>query len=300
MKKFVIYISFVVMVAIICMSACDILNQRLLLASSVSDLYKMNRLFLNASEGEIAILGSSRAEECFVPSRISPKAFNYGLNGSRFNETVFHLEQVVERHGDAPIIVNLDPWGFGVGIFRGDYRFVSKIPAISRENGVEYVFTSVFPGFRFYGELRRNLAGVVRGGSKTIDNGAILLGISRSEEEWQYIAENFTVQKYAEDAGIKKRLADVLASNTSHEIVFVVAPIMKCWWDKFEGKENFVRLKEWLLSFPHVRVVDYSHGYGYGEQDFFDPIHLNERGARRFSYELGKLLRKEKLIDGAQ
>ena len=297
MKKFVIYILVIGMFATICMLACDILNRRLLLSSSVSSVYKMNRLFLSAPKDEVAILGSSRAEECFAPSRISKHAYNYGLSGSRFAETVFHLKQAVERPGDAPIIVNLDPWGIGVGAFRGDYRFVSRIPAVCTENDIKYALGSVLPGFRFYGELRRNLAGVVRGGSKTIDNGAILFGISRSANEWQYILDNFTIEKYVEDADVKKRLSDVLLSNTSHEIVFVVVPIMKCWWDKFEGKEDFTRLKEWLATFRHVHVIDYSSSEGYGDVDFFDPIHLNRSGAIKFSNEI-RLCLKNRLIIG--
>ena len=299
MKRFVIYMFLQFCVIIVLMATSDFINKKLLLASSASPMFKMDRLYGNVPHDEIAILGSSRAEGCFAPLSISSKAFNYGLVASRFNETVFHLEEVLRREGNAPVIINLEPWGLTTGAFRGDYRSVSDVPAVKMESGIAMSYDNMIPGIRFYGELRRNLSWTISG-SKVIERGAVMLKSSRSEDEWGKIRDSSEMVAYDVDEDVKSRLSKILSSNHVHEIVFVVAPVMPFWWEKFGSKLAFSDLKEWLKTFPRVCVMDYSCDNEFGAEDFFDPIHLNEKGARRFSEKIRCQLEDKKIISSGE
>ena len=82
-------------------------------------------------------------------------------------------------------------------------------------------------------------------------------------------------------------LEDVLSHNANHEVVFVVSPIAKPWWERFTGHNELSELEEWLRSFPHVHVLGFKEtSQGYELSEFMDMTHLNETGARRFSKEL--------------
>ena len=82
-------------------------------------------------------------------------------------------------------------------------------------------------------------------------------------------------------------LAETLLGNTHHEVVFVVSPIAKPWWDRFTGQKELAELENWLSSFPHVHVIGFAEtSQGYELSEFMDLTHLNETGARRFSREL--------------
>ena len=118
----------------------------------------MYRLFTCSENGEIPILGSSRAEAGFAPMEIANNAFNYGLSGSSARETAFHLKAVLSRPGHGLVIVNLDPWGLGNGSFLGDYRFVADNTLVKSEPKICIPLADRLPGIRFQGKTRGNLA----------------------------------------------------------------------------------------------------------------------------------------------
>jgi len=46
--------------------------------------------------------------------------------------------------------------------------------------------------------------------------------------------------------------------------------------------------------------MDYSCDNEFGAEDFFDPIHLNEKGARRFSEKIRCQLEDKKIISSGE
>ena len=126
MKRFLIYVAGLLLVGIVALAVNEITVKYLMAASGSSEAYKMQRLYGTDFEDEIALIGSSRAVACYVPSMIGNRVFDYGLNGSRQNETVEHLEYILNhKQNTKAIIINLDPWGITEGSKRGDYRFVA-------------------------------------------------------------------------------------------------------------------------------------------------------------------------------
>lgn len=280
----------VLLAVVALMLANDALNRHLVFSTSNSNPYKMQRLFENSEKEEIPILGSSRAEAGFAPGEISDKAFNYGLSGSSARETAFHLKAVLSRPDSGLVIVNLDPWGLGNGSFLGDYRFVTDNPLVKSESKIVIPFTDRLPGIRFQGRTRRNIAECLNNRlavTKTMERGAILQRLSRSEAEWDYIISKCGSHGCSCDEETQAMLSEILSSNTRHEVVFVVSPVSKPWWNRFTGQEALSSLKNWLCRFPHVHVIGFAEtSQGYELSEFMDLTHLNEKGARRFSKEL--------------
>lgn len=125
----------------------------------------MLRLFETHPKEEIPILGSSRASQNFAPSRLSPRAFNYGMDGSGQSETLFLLAALLRQEGAAPILVNLDPLGF-VGSpessLVGDYCLVLGDPDVrARLPPEKRRLKARIPGIRFHGALRAALGGAL-------------------------------------------------------------------------------------------------------------------------------------------
>lgn len=146
------------------------------------------------------------------------------------------------------------------------------------------------PGLRFYGKLRTVLADWCNerlGGTKTIEKGAILQRLSRSEEEWNYIIKNCQTASFAINTNVMSEYEQVLSGNHPL-VVFVVSPISKPWYARWKGQTQLAALLARLRSFPNTLVLDLCTPNidSYGLDEFMDLTHLNEKGARRFSKEL--------------
>lgn len=300
MKRFLLYVAGLLTVTAVLLMVSEAINRHLIFSSSNANPYKMYRLFVEQPKGEIAILGSSRAEAGFAPKELSEKAFNYGLSGSSMRETVFHLTAIMERKERSLVVVNLDPWGLGNGNFQGHYRFAAQAPLVKAEKKVRLSYLDRIPGVRFHGEMRGNIAQCMNNriaATKTMENGAILQRLSRNQGEWDYIISKSKTAGFTRNQETESMLRSVLEKNHQHEIVFVVSPVAEPWWDRFEGKEELLKLEQWLSQFAHVHVIDHmTLGAHYDLSEFMDLTHLNEHGARRFTNELRIKLADMKLL----
>lgn len=296
MKRFIVFVSILLVATAGLMLANEAVNKHLLFTSSNVNAYKMYRLIQERPANEVAIIGSSRAEAGFAPKEISPDAFNYGLSGSSMRETLFHLKCLLGRDSEAPIIVNLDPWGLGNGNFLGDYRLVANSPEVQSEpKKIKLPIADRIPGLRFHGKFRSNIAECMNNRlavTKTMERGAILQRLSRNDEEWAYIIAKCKPSKFGCNAETKALLDEMLCSNASRKIAFVVSPVAPPWWERFEGKAELLELEQYLSGYSNVQVLDFTDSaYGFDLPEFMDLTHLNEQGARRFSRLLKERLR---------
>ena len=86
------------------------------------------------------------------------------------------------------------------------------------------------------------------------------------------------------DPELENEMGRLLSNNARHEVVFVVSPVAQPWLKRFKEMDQLKEIKDWLSSFPHVRVLDFTDSsYGFGLSEFMDLTHLNEKGARRFT-----------------
>lgn len=288
MKRFVFFALSIFAAVVALMMANDMLNRYLIFSSSSSNPYKMYRLFANPEKDEIPILGSSRAEAGFAPLEISGRAFNYGLSGSSFRETVFHLKAVLAREGERVVIVNLDPWGLKNGNFVGKYAFAANYRLVQEETKISIPLIDRIPGLRCQGTTRANFAQYMNNRlavTKTMERGAILERLSRTEQEWEYIISKCLESSFSCNQETRSILEEILTSDNKDKVVFVIAPISAPWLERFLGLEELEAFKTWLEGFANVYVIDFLQDE-YPLSDFMDLTHLNENGARRFSREL--------------
>ena len=299
MKRFILITSFLFAVLYGLLLVNDYINLKLVFSSTNTSLYKMYRLFKDPLPNEIPIIGSSRAEAGFVPSELSPRAFNYGLSGSGQWETLFHLKAICARDDASLVIVNLDPWGIqGKGGFTGRYALAYGAPSmVGYEDQTKVAFLDRMPGTRFYGRFRSNIGeclNSVLAATKKIDNGAILQRLSRNEEEWKYIIGKCESRSFMVNEGTWREYQMVLRQHPNVAVVFVVSPVALPWWDRFGGAEKMREFLKEASKLDNVKVIDMcsTNIEKYDLSYFMDLTHLNETGARKFTREL-----KQRLVE---
>ena len=294
MKRFLILLAVLIVVIASLLIVNDRLVKYLVFTSSNANMYRMCRLF-NEQFDEVAIVGSSRAEANFAPTEIGDNVFNYGISGSLQGETLVHLKALIRRGGDCPILINLDPWGIGgLDSIQGDYRLVDSELLQEVKALKPMSWDDRMPGLRFYGKFRTALADWINAkfsGTRTIDHGAILQRLSRTEREWKYMIERCKPPRFAINDDVLRDYEKLL-SGKHPPIVFILSPIAKPWYDRWNGQGDLADLLVRLSRYPNTYVIDLcTPNIGaYDLEMFMDLTHLNEKGARRFSKEL-----KEKL-----
>lgn len=282
MKRFAVYFLVLFAAVATLAVALDGLNVRLIRASGGNKACKMERLYANPEPDEIAIVGSSRALGNYVPSILSPRCFDYGVNGMAIGETMSVLEVLSRRETASPVIVNLDPWGgFGAEKAVGDYRLA---PQSGRLGLLDRV-----PGVRFFGGLRWNLVDFLndrKSVSLVIDRGAKLLKASRTPEEWRVIDGKLEAARFGGDPEGEGRFLRVLASFAPRKVYLVVCPCSSGWTARFLGRKELSGLLDRVRGLPNAVVLDYYGSPDFTDDDFTDPTHFNISGARRFSTRL--------------
>lgn len=298
MRRFLITVAGLFLFAAVVLLLLDRLNVALITASPGTSAYKMWRLFETHPRDEIAILGSSRASQNVAPSLLSPHAFNYGMDGSAQGETLFLLATLLRQEGDAPILVNLDPWGFRgtpEPTLVGDYRLVLGDPEVRKRLPPEKrPLKARIPGIRFHGALRPNLAAWLNAQmsvTKRIDNGATLQVFSRTPEEWAFINATISAQDFAFPDDWKAALR-TLCPQARRPVVWFVGPCSPRWMALYAGREKLRAGLRWLAAQPNQYVIDLLD-LPYGEELFMDPTHLNLQGAERFTMALRQALREK-------
>ena len=281
MKRFLAYFLAVALCTVVFALVNDGLNLLLIRSSQGNPAYKMERLWSDALSDEVAILGSSRAQGNFMPSKMTPKCFDYGADGMGMPEVLFLLRHLVQRKTSAPVIVNLDPWGFG-GFnnphFVGDYRLAPQSGRLG--------LVDAAPGMRFHGALRKNLVAWLnqrKAVTKVIDGGAVLLKTSRTQEEWQVINAKLTPWGFTRSAVGEKEFEETVKSLAPRKVIVVVGPCASHFMELYPSMAEFNRYLDHLRTIENVTVVSMFGDTDFSDADFTDPTHLNIGGAAKFT-----------------
>ncbi len=287
MKRIIYHLVLIAVVTITGLCVSDLLNKWLILSAPSSSSYKTYRMFVEKPKGEIPLLGSSRALGNYMPSLISSRVFDYGINGSGMYETLLFLREALKNPESGHILVNLDPWGFH-GEYKtslqGNYKLALS-SLVVREN-TEWSFADLIPGIRFHGNLRGNLTTYLDGKTsltRKIDQGAALLLNSRSKKEWEHINSKIEEQTFECHPSWITEI-NKLNVTTNHPVIWVVGPVSPHWREHYNGNEKMKNFLAHISSIPNMYVVNlFDDTVDYTEAEFADPTHLNIRGAERFT-----------------
>ena len=307
MKKFLLIMFGIVVWVVAWVAVYDAANVWLVRHAPGNSAYKLERLLSSRNLGggrETPVLGSSRAEACYVPSVLGTNVFNYGISGSCVRETLFLLRMALERKNEGTIIVNLDPWGFAYygtekrSGFAGQYGLAAVQSAVRRQLPPGLVsLSSWLPGIRFQGRLRANLTAWIntrKSVMKKIDQGATLIKRSRTEGEWKVIDAEIKPETFGQpnaEARVELDLIDkILKRRPAVRIFWVVAPASPSWNRLYTGEHELKRFLDSLHG--QNRVINLWAGSDFGTSDFADPTHLNLQGAVKFSRLLKERMEK--------
>ncbi len=286
MKKFLIYFSGIALAVIALAILNDWANMYFVHRSTGNPISKMERLWQSANDDEIPIMGSSRAQGNFIPSELSSKCFNYGVNGMGLNEVLYNLMALEGLNSTSPIILNFDPWSALSNSdenWVGDYRLA---PRSGRSTALD-----IIPGIRFYGMFRKNLTDYLnskKAVTKVVDKGAVLLKTSRSEKEWEVINLKLMPWHF-EYANWVEKFEQSIEALVPRKVIVVVCPCSYRKTELFTGKDNLEAFLARISKLSNVRVINYYGSDKFSDADFTDSTHFNIEGARKFS----RMLKKE-------
>ena len=277
LKYFFALLAFVVGLAL----ANDGLNVYLMRNAVGNSAGKMARLWGNPCPEEVTVFGSSRALGHFVPSILGTNCFNYGENGMGVPEVLFLLETASRRRTDIPVIVNLDPWGFGGFAhprFVGDYRLA---PQSGRLAWKEKLW-----GVRFYGCLRQSFTMWLNertATTKVIESGAVIPRQSRTPEEWKVMNAKQKPWRFARDDAGERRFEEQLKALAPRQVYVVVGPCCSRFTELYPDADSLRNYLARLAQLTNVRILNLFETEAFTDLDFFDPLHLNYQGACKFS-----------------
>lgn len=253
---------------------------------------------------KIAVFGSSRAVEHYVPSEFPLPCYNYGMAGSCLEETLFLLKQYLQSPGAEVVIVDLLPDGAAVGkkdaatSFAGDYRGVGDCEAVWRElpEGV-FKWSDAIPGLRCFGTFKgvarrfMNYREISRNGLLKYDNGAVLFPRTREGINWQGLVEGLGNKNDNEfgftlDDELKAKVEEIVGLCEGRRLCIVVSPAFRPMAERFVANGGYSKFLA-SISSEGVEVFDMINPeYNLERKMFYDLFHLNFSGALKFSRDL--------------
>lgn len=262
--------------------------------SQINGASKVNKILSKTANDEIPIFGSSRAEDNFVPSIIASKhCFNYGISGTQANIWLFFLEQELKKQKNTSIIINFDlgglvyadgnignyipNWGKTKNILKNKGEFYFDIPFIKYYGQYERYF-------KFYINEKINL-------TKSTDNGGSFEKNKLTKAKFNELVSKRENTKSS--FNLNKQLLskfNKLIKSTNRNIVLVVSPYHKSYFNQFENIEIANKYLNSINEIKNITVIDLRN-YIIDNNMFMNTTHLNHEGAIKFTRKL-----KEELL----
>ena len=275
-----------------------VFEKKIILNSENCGAYKINRIITQTSPDEVPIFGSSRAENGIFPDSLGPHFFNYGLAGTKYNVTLFFMEEECRKAKPDPwMIINFDFESFRSDI--GDisnYLYNINNPSIRELIGQSYKKYYSIPFLKYYGQYETYLKFYLSKKmelTKVTGKGASLeKNILLPAQFAQLVAQRRTSDNsFHCDTALKDRMFHLIDTHPDRRFVFVLSPYHSSYFDNFSNPEVANQFLNDLKAFKNVTVIDYSHRQ-YPDSLFLNTSHLNCKGAFRFTGELRDTLAK--------
>jgi hypothetical protein len=257
-----------------------------------SGAYKVNRILKQTNPDEIPVFGSSRAEGCIIPDSLGPHFFNYGLSGTKYDVTLFFLEEECKKHKATPwILLNLDLDGLlrGAGDI-ANYIPNASYPPLKAIMGDDYKPYFQVPFIKYYGRYETYLRSYLNGRlelTKVINKGAAIeKNVLPPGQFDQLVTERRnTVTTFTCDSLLRQKLLNIVATNSHRKFMFIIAPYHGSFFDKFTNPADAARFIDDLKANPNVKVLDFSK-LPLPDSMFLNTSHINFKGALVFNHLL--------------
>jgi hypothetical protein len=285
--------------------------------TEIGEFQTWNDIFQSRINSDVIISGSSRAWAHISPeildSVLSVNSYNLGMDGYPFNMQYLRFN-VYKKYNKKPKLV----------IQSVDFRtFIVKKNAFNKEQFLPYVhedlikkelkqmgFTDYelnFPAVRYYSE-----AAMMQGFWEFFNilhfQGVRNKGYQGSEESWdasnleKRMAKKDSIKAYYEQEMVL--LFDTFLRNCKEndiQVVLVFTPEHIKALNFTAEKEKVMQIYNSFSEKYNVPFLDYSHDpLSYDTTYFYNPTHLNKKGAELFSLKLANDIKEQKLYKPAE
>ena len=267
-------------------------EQKVILNSEVVGAYKVNRIINENHPDEIPIFGSSRAEGGFIPDSLGSNFFNYGLSGTRYDVTLFFMEEECKKKKNTQYtILNLDLEGLQFGL--GD--IANYITNVGNENvrqllGKNYRYYYNIPLIKYYGlyehYLRDNLNNKMQLTKLSNKGAAIEKKVLTAKLFDILVSERrSTATIFATDTALWAKMTNIITTHPNRQFIFVVSPYHPSYFEKYANPEVANAFLGALRTMRNVHVLNFSK-MPLPDDMFFNTSHLNYKGAAVFNHVL--------------
>ena len=267
-------------------------EQKIILNSQIVGAYKVNRINKETHTDEIPIFGSSRAEGGFIPDTLGPNYFNYGLSGSKYDVTLFFLDEECKKQKSAPyILLNLDLDGLSYGLGDvGNYIPNSNYGPVKTLLGAEYRGYFAVQFLRYYGRFESYFRDYMNSRvqlTKFSDKGASIEKNVLTPKQFGELVEQRrnTATTFANDSALQQKLENIIARNPARSFIFVVSPYHSSYFERYTNYSDAIAFLNKLRAMKNVKVFDFSK-MPLADSMFFNTSHTNYKGAAVFSQQL--------------
>jgi len=267
-------------------------EKKIILSSELCGAYKVNRILTETHANEIPIFGSSRAEGGFIPDSLGNNYFNYGLSGTKYDVTLFFIEEECKKAKNVPwIILDLDLEGLSYGL--GDianYMPNSSYAAVQQLLGSDNKLYYRVPFVKYYGRFETYFRNYLNNRiqlTKFSNKGAALEKNVMPQKEFEaLVAERKnTTTTFTTDSLLKAKLLGFITSYTNRTFIFVIPPYHSSYFEKYTNPEDAYSFISMLRSYRNVKVVDISK-FPLPDDMFLNTSHVNYKGAIAFNRAL--------------
>lgn len=298
------------LLALVALPAIDYwVSHSLILANKKTRTFKLNRLFNELHENEIAMFGSSTVYRGYLPDSLGPQFYNYGMYGSNFQKVKLLLDEELSKPKTTPIILDWHPrylfFRDSVPIQLEDYLPHTEHQRI-QDFLEQYSYAKPWhriPAVRFYGYFEGYF-----GAWSRRNHLPKRFGFNRGSKFFKPQTPPDVMQKFVDkrlkldmtftfDARLVAQLEGLVAMHPQRPFVFVVSPlhesVQRAGGDLEPVRDYLTRLQG---RYPNVFAYVFD-GRDYTDDFFLDTMHLNYKGAKRFSAELRDKMRADGLIE---
>ena len=286
---FKIALPFLLLISILGYTFSYFFEKKIIFANSICGAYKINRIVNETHTDEIPIFGSSRALNSFIPDSLGNNYFNYGLNNTKYDVTLFFLDEECKKKKHNPfIILNFDY----SGLLRGYGDICNYIPFSSNDNikgilGKDYQTIFEIPFLKYFGEYSTYTKYYFSDKlqlTKNTNKGAIIETVSLSEDKFNEAVEKriHSLNNFYIDTSIQNKLFNVIQKNPDKYFVFVVTPYHNSYFINFTNFNDVNEFLKQLNSYKNVKVLDFSK-LPLSNDMFFNTTHINIKGAKVFN-----------------
>ncbi|MCW3123305.1 MAG: hypothetical protein JWQ38_2797 [Flavipsychrobacter sp.] len=274
-------------------SAFNYLFEKMVIMKSESgEAYKVHRIINEHHPDEIAILGSSRAESGYIPDSLGENFFNYGIRGSKYDVTLFFLEEECKKKKNRPwVILNIDMDGLRTGRFNPGVLIPSAYhPSVKKLLADEYRPYHALQATRFFGHYETYIREYLKMrvlGAKLSNKGASLERLCASKQEFDSLVSERkkTPTAFELDTALLARMNTLIATHPDRYFIFVLAPLHSSCFEKFTNEQEVYSFFDRLNAMRNVHVFNFSK-LPLADSMFLNTSHVSYNGAAVFSHLL--------------